>query len=77
MEEFELIIDQDLLNPDYENLNEPPFPVWKLYAKVNGRLFEYTKEHWMVQAGAQEAQKTIGLTVTSSVDLDENWSPVK
>ena len=73
MEEFELYIDQDLLNPNFENDVESPNPVWKLYARVNGQLYEYTKTFWFTHTEADQAKGTIGLSVTSGSDLKEDW----
>lgn len=78
MENFELFIDQDLLNPNFEADGEQPLPVWKLYARVNDvSIFEYTKENWSVQLGAQKAQEKIGETVTGSRHLNEDWKRIK
>jgi len=77
MEEFQLFIEQDLLNPDFQKDGEFPDPVWKIYAKANGRLFEYTKEYWYLRSGAQEGLKVISRCVGSSTKIDENWRFIK
>lgn len=69
MNEIEIFIGQDLIYRGCPDECEGPTIAWKLYARVDGALYEHLQS-WTLQIDAQRAEQHARTSIHSFNDID-------